>query len=196
MADDRYSIVSAVHRSDGNHGPDGYRGTSLARDDSCLAMGCRIHGEHSWLPSDVYRRHRQRSSVAMDWWSIIGYGVLLAVLSSFGMGDVARMIDTLVDGAYGLQGALFGTVKGASGAFANGGHELVERFSVKHLADRHAALDHLLRDRGYDRVVPAPRVSEIATPRARERARRAPRSGQNRLLRVWGRSESHPSAER
>src|SRR6185312_3062904 len=39
---------------------------------------------------------------------LIGYGVLLAVLKSFGMEDIARALNTISDGRYGLNAALFG----------------------------------------------------------------------------------------
>jgi hypothetical protein len=41
---------------------------------------------------------------------LIGYGVLLAVLKSFGMEDFARALNTISDGRYGLNAALFGAV--------------------------------------------------------------------------------------
>ena len=41
---------------------------------------------------------------------LIGYGVLLAVLKSFGMEDFARVLNTITDGRYGLNAALFGEV--------------------------------------------------------------------------------------
>lgn len=41
---------------------------------------------------------------------IIGYGVLMAVLGSFGMSDAARALQTITDGGFGLNAALFGTV--------------------------------------------------------------------------------------
>src|SRR6185312_11749686 len=41
---------------------------------------------------------------------LIGYGVLLAVLKSFGMEDIARALNTITDGRYGLNAALFGAV--------------------------------------------------------------------------------------
>ena len=62
---------------------------------------------------------------------LIGYGVLLAVLSSFGMGEVARAINTITDGSYGLNAALIGSVKQASGTvMLRGSHEVVERLSM------------------------------------------------------------------
>ncbi|HSU95595.1 MAG TPA: hypothetical protein VLI40_00105 [Gemmatimonadaceae bacterium] len=41
---------------------------------------------------------------------LIGYGVLLAVLKSFGMDDFVRALNAISDGRYGLNAALFGTV--------------------------------------------------------------------------------------
>jgi hypothetical protein len=62
---------------------------------------------------------------------LIGYGVLLAVLTSFGMGDVARAINTITDGSYGLKAALFGSVTGVSGSVTvRGSHEVVDRLSM------------------------------------------------------------------
>ena len=41
---------------------------------------------------------------------LIGYGVLLAVLKSFGMEDFASALNAITDGRYGLNAALFGAV--------------------------------------------------------------------------------------
>lgn len=47
---------------------------------------------------------------------LIGYGVLMAVLKSFGMEDFARALKTITDGRFGLNAALFGAVtQGARG---------------------------------------------------------------------------------
>ena len=62
---------------------------------------------------------------------LISYGVLLAVLSSFGMGDIARAINTITDGSYGLKAALFGSVTGVSDSVtASGSHRLVDTLDV------------------------------------------------------------------
>jgi len=45
---------------------------------------------------------------------LIGYGVLMAVLKSFGMEDIAHTLNTITDGRYGLNAALFGA--GTDGA--------------------------------------------------------------------------------